>query len=295
MIETRRTRSSRAGISPNGERDADGMEVSPNPASRFLWRHTALLGLCSLLIGGIIGLAPSLAQEGGGTVPNSPTGLDDAQLSTAADEIVARTNAFRRANDLDPLHRNETLARTSQSFADFMARTDRYGHHADGSSPAARAKRHGYDYCVIAENIAYAYSSAGLSRPQVVDTSMKGWRESPGHRENMLDPDVTQIGVAAARSDSSERIYLVQMFGRPNSQRIGFQIENLSSTKVEYSLGDQRYPLRPGHTRLHRRCRDEPLRIHWPDRAEDRTLDPVDDGQYRIESAASGDLQLLTQ
>ena len=44
-----------------------------------------------------------------------------------------------------------------------MARTGKFSHSADGSEPAARAKRFGYEYCIVAENIAYIFSSEGMA------------------------------------------------------------------------------------------------------------------------------------
>jgi hypothetical protein len=56
---------------------------------------------------------------------------------------------------LDHLQRNEQLEATAQDFADYMARTDRYGHSADGRQARERTKAHDYSFCLIAENIAY--------------------------------------------------------------------------------------------------------------------------------------------
>ena len=41
---------------------------------------------------------------------------------------------------------------------------------------------------------------------------MDGWMSSPGHRQNILEPDYTHLGLAAA--GSSERLVVVQVFGR---------------------------------------------------------------------------------
>jgi hypothetical protein len=58
------------------------------------------------------------------------------------------------------------LMEAAQDLAKFMASTDKYGHIAGGSRPAARAKQHGYNYCIISENIATCTASqgAGASR-----------------------------------------------------------------------------------------------------------------------------------
>jgi uncharacterized protein YkwD len=42
-----------------------------------------------------------------------------------------------------------------------MARTGIYGHVADGRQPVDRAAAEGYDACIVSENIARLYRSAG--------------------------------------------------------------------------------------------------------------------------------------
>ena len=74
--------------------------------------------------------------------------------------VVEGTNEFRREQGLDALASNAGLQRAARYFADYMARTDRYGHQADGAEPADRATRHGYDWCQVSENISYQYTSA---------------------------------------------------------------------------------------------------------------------------------------
>ena len=46
---------------------------------------------------------------------------------------------------------------------------------------------------------------------------IKNWLESPGHRENILDPGFKEIGVTsiAGRLFGSDTVVVVQMFGAP--------------------------------------------------------------------------------
>src|SRR2546423_1438495 len=74
-------------------------------------------------------------------------------------DIVRRTNDFRRDQGREAVAVNGKLAETAAYFAGYMARTDTYGHTADGKRPAQRATAHGYDYCIVLENIAYRYNS----------------------------------------------------------------------------------------------------------------------------------------
>ena len=150
---------------------------------------------------------------------------------------------------------NLQLLKTARYFADFMARTDKYGHHADGSAPSDRAGKFGYEYCIISENIAYQFSSAGFGTQQLAVRLFEGWQNSPEHRKNMLDPNVSDTAVAIALSADTGHYYAVQIFGRPKSQTIQFSVANHAGVAVEYTVDDQTFPLPPRVTRTHQVCR----------------------------------------
>lgn len=177
-----------------------------------------------------------------------------ADTAEAARRIVVSTNELRRQQDLTSTARAPQLESAAHYFADYMARTGKYGHSADGTEPAARAKRFGYDYCIVAENIAQLYSSAGVDTDELARRTFDGWQLSPGHRKNMLDPNVTETAVAVARGAQSGRYYAVQLFGRPASQSIEFKVENRAGVAVEYVLDGQTYQLPPRATSTHASC-----------------------------------------
>ncbi len=131
--------------------------------------------------------------------------------------LVEGTNAFRKEEHRAELKTNSRLAETAHEFAAFMASTDKYGHDADGSQPADRVKKHGYEYCKVAENIAYEFNSAGFTAEDLSRGFLEGWKKSPGHRANMLDPELMEVGMAVAHSEQSDKYYAVQVFGRPRS------------------------------------------------------------------------------
>lgn len=192
-----------------------------------------------------------------------------AQRSADAGEVaqlVARyTNELRAAHGLAPTAGNEPLARAASYFADYMARTDRHAHDADGRTPPARAKQHGYAYCIVSENIAMQFHSAGFATDDLAQRFVEGWRNSPGHRKNMLDADVTETGVAVARSARTGRYYAVQMFGRPRSAMYSFQIENRSGDPVRYRFAGEILDLPPRTTRTHEHCRPAELVVPGTD------------------------------
>jgi uncharacterized protein YkwD len=176
-------------------------------------------------------------------------------LSKVVTLIVDRTNDFRKAEKREPVKVNPELTKAADYFAKFMAQSGEYGHEADGSKPADRAKKHGYEHCIVLENIAYMYDPDGFTSEGLGRGLMKGWQESSGHRKNMLDPDVTETGVAVARSEKTGYFYAVQMFGRPKSLAIEFKIANRTDVKLEYTIGEDKYTLEPLFNQTHTRCR----------------------------------------
>jgi hypothetical protein len=172
-----------------------------------------------------------------------------------------------------------------------MARTDRYGHEADGRTPAERVSALDYEYCLLAENIAMRYNTAGYATEPLADGFLQGWIESPEHRKNMLDADVTEIGAGLAMSDESGRYYSVQMFGRPKADAIEFAVTNRSRSDVEYELGDQKFSLPARMTRTHSRCRPPELRVQMAEQ-KPQTFAVKNGGRYVIEQASDGELQV---
>ncbi len=237
--------------------------------------------------------------------PNSPLGsplrfLGDKtpDLDETTRLLVEGTNSFRKQEHQPELKESSRLAKTARDFAAFMARTDKYGHEADGSQPAERVKKHGYEYCVVAENIAYEFSSEGFTTDELARGFLDGWKKSPGHRKNMLDPEVMEVGMAVAHSEQSDRYYAVQVFARPRSVAFSFEIVNESGLTIEYQLGDEALTLEPRYTRTHEVCIPAALKFAWkeaegkpetfqPGRG-DRFVVTREQGKFRVSRQAPG-------
>lgn len=200
-------------------------------------------------------------------------------------QVIERTNAFRQQQQLAPVDTDNKLSSTAQDFANYMAKNDVYGHRADGQRPSQRAADHGYEYCLIAENIANVFSTTELSVDRITQQFVEGWKNSPEHRENMLDPDVTEIGVGVAQSSETGYIYAVQMFGRPQSLSIRFEMANQSNVEVPYSLGKQTLRLPPRYSVIHERCRPGDVRFLLGKAGQQDQADqePGDDAQQQDE------------
>lgn len=208
-----------------------------------------------------------------------------AKLEKAAKELFDATNRFRADEKRTELKWNPRLAEAAESFVKFMASTDRYGHEADGKSPAERAKERKYDYCALAENIAYVYSSEGYDTGEVARGLFAAWKDSPAHRGNMLDGDVVEAGMAVARSEKSGKYYGVQMFGRPGSMAIAFEVVNEAGEDVQYQVGDDTLALGPRVTRTHHDCRKIEIRFAGPGfdtKGEPESFRPVTGDRFVI-------------
>jgi hypothetical protein len=193
-------------------------------------------------------------------------GADDnksPRIDEVEKQLLEATNEFRKKEDRGPLKADPKLEKTARDFAGFMARTDKYGHEADDSEPQQRAKAHGYEYCVIAENIAYQFNSEGFTTRELADKYIEGWIHSPGHRKNMLDPDVTEAGMGVAHSEKSDKYYAVQVFGRPQSAAFEFAVANETDEEIEYTLDGEKRKLPARTTRTHEVCRPVTLVFSW--------------------------------
>jgi uncharacterized protein YkwD len=192
------------------------------------------------------------------------TSAQEVDLQEAADLIIKKTNDFREANGLQPLKKNEQLHTSALDFAQFMARTGKYGHYADEQTPAQRAYAAGYEYCVVRENIAYRSDPSELDASQLSKVFTQGWRESPDHRENMLAEHVMETAVALATEDDIT-FYAVQLFGRPKSAAYRVVITNVSrqpwTLRMESHGDSDEIEIPPGGKLRSLRCLPVTLRL----------------------------------
>ena len=108
-----------------------------------------------------------------------------------------------------PLALNATLGRAALAYAQEMASRGLMDHTGrDGSSPAQRITRSGYQWRETGENLA-----SGIMTPEEV---VAGWLGSAHHCANLMDPAFTEVGVAFGVNPRDERgVYWAMEFGRP--------------------------------------------------------------------------------
>lgn len=100
------------------------------------------------------------------------------------DELLSRINAWRKEHGLAGLSRDSRLDDLAQEQARAMREAKRLSH--DGFDE--RFGRAGSRHCV---------ENAGLLWPEPTPRrQFEGWCDSPGHNENLLDPDIRCAGLA---------------------------------------------------------------------------------------------------
>jgi len=118
-----------------------------------------------------------------------------------------RNCGSRSFPNVPPLKLSPILSRAALAHAQDMSAHQRFEHRgSDGSMPANRALRAGYNWLAVGENIA-----EGAANAEVV---VQGWLQSPGHCVNIMSPQYREMGLAyftdfAHKGD----IYWAQTFG----------------------------------------------------------------------------------
>ncbi len=113
-----------------------------------------------------------------------------APAPAEAEAVLSAVNRVRAERRLPSLTLDPRLSEAAAVQARYLARTRRLDHRGpDGSRVAQRVDRAGYRWSTVAENLAQARTA---SARLVVDM----WMHSRGHRENLLNRQVTQVGTA---------------------------------------------------------------------------------------------------
>ncbi len=146
-------------------------------------RRVAFPGRCrrpfapSAILAAVL-LAATAAAGSGGT--------DDAG------RLLARVNAVRAAAGVPPVAIAGRLSLAARSHTEDLARRGVLSHEGgDGARLAGRLARAGYPFRLAAENLAQGVATPG--------EAVELWLASPGHRRNLLLPEVREIGVGHAR------------------------------------------------------------------------------------------------
>lgn len=149
---------------------ADPIAAAPAPtgasrAGRSATRLRRLLGVAALALA-----LPAAAA-------------DRPELDSFTQRLAQRINDYRQQNGLEPLSLSEDLMELATEHSQDMAEQHKLSH--DGF----RERRRRTNSRICVENVAHNFPSP--------ETLVTGWRESPSHHRNLLEPKVLRMGLAA--------------------------------------------------------------------------------------------------
>ncbi|HEY8649246.1 MAG TPA: CvpA family protein [Candidatus Limnocylindria bacterium] len=136
-------------------------------------------------------------------LPDALTLVPDPE---AEQQLFALVNGERTARGLNALEWDPRLVPVARSHSEEMFRSKYFGHRSPvAGSPFDRLAAAKIAYRRAGENLAYAHSVAAAHR---------GLMESPGHRENILHPEYTRIGIGVISAGAYGRMF-TQLFLTP--------------------------------------------------------------------------------
>lgn len=133
---------------------------------------------------------------------------DKAAPTRDEKKVFELTNQERKMKEVPPLVLSPALCKLARAHSENMAAQGKMEHTLDEKTPFDRMKAAGYRYAKAGENI--GMGDEGIP----VESIMKAWMESEGHRNNILSADYTEIGVGIARAKNGQ-LYFTQVFALP--------------------------------------------------------------------------------
>jgi uncharacterized protein YkwD len=151
----------------------------------------------------------------GAACPNPALVPAPESIGAVAEATLCLLNGERADHGLAPLAVNEKLGAAASAFAQDLVAGSYFSHTGrDGSDVLDRIERAGYTKADrgwrLGENL--AWGTGALATPGSI---MQAWMNSPGHRENILNPAYREIGIGVAtgnpaRADGAGATYATE-------------------------------------------------------------------------------------
>ena len=202
---------------PKTTRRRSGKKTAVRRRSKVHNRHRSRLlqpeSLISLCLIAVAGFALVNAVRFFPSLSDRVLGFASSITTT---QVLTLTNEERSALDLEPLQTNDKLNQAALAKAQHMLDQQYWSHSSpDGVQPWTFIKDSGYVYKYAGENLARDFDNS----QDMVDA----WMNSPTHRENIVNPNFTQTGLAIVNGtlNGFNTTLVVQMFASPGSVDLG--------------------------------------------------------------------------
>lgn len=195
---------------------------------RFLKVYAPYIPLLLIVASSLVFLSPGHRAENKGKVLGYAHDLN-------AQGLLSETNKMRLQNGLDPLRDNSALDKAAQLKAADMGLKNYWSHVTpEGKKPWDFINTAEYSYKKAAENLAYGFDNN--------KTTVTGWMNSPGHRANLLDPDLKEVGFGIVNvpnyQNEGQETLVVALYAQPGQLNdrtiLSAQSANQSSQKISY-------------------------------------------------------------
>lgn len=171
-------------------------------------------GRLGLAAGVVAALAmTAMAAQAEVSVKAAPAGAANCTATSGQDNRAgaAATSQLRAQAGLPPVRASALLAKVAAAHACDMARRGTMAHSGSRSKgPAQRVKQMGYAPRVTAENIA-----AG---PFGLGQVLGAWNGSPGHRDNIMIPQVRDYGIGRAVGADGKTVFWAAVYAAPKGR-----------------------------------------------------------------------------
>ncbi len=146
------------------------------------------------------------------------------QTPNAERALFDAANRDRAAQGLAQLRWDDALANAARQHAVLMAQRNTLSHQFPGEAALQdRARLTGARFTEIAENVAEGPSA---------DVIHSSWMHSPPHRANLLDPELTAVGIAVVGAGSRDSA------GRGGAGML-FAVEDFSQSVASLNIAEQ--------------------------------------------------------
>ncbi len=146
-----------------------------------------------------------------------------SQASALEQQMLELINNERTSRGLEPVQLELRLNDASEDHSQWMLQQDVFSHTGEnGSNPGERIEQAQFEFsgnATWAENIAWQSERGAPALEDDVIDLHNGLMDSPGHRANILNPDVTVIGIGIETGDYQgyEAVMVTQNFARTSA------------------------------------------------------------------------------
>lgn len=126
-----------------------------------------------------------------------------------SDPVLLSVNQVRISQNLNPLKINPELEIAALAKARDIINQDYFDHQSpSGLTPWTLIETAGYNYQKAGENLAIDFNTT--------NEAFRAWMESASHRQNILNPNFKETGIAYLVGEFNDRqtLVIVQLFGK---------------------------------------------------------------------------------